>query len=445
MRKTDHHPALDVRGKRVVLLQGGGALGAYQVGAFEALQAHLERAGKQRIDWVAGISIGAINAAVIAGNAPGDLLPSYKPEQLRKAGGGNVGAQAPLSRLERLWKNISWPVNATKPVASESYGRLRAWEERRKLLARYAGFDLAATFGQPNFFDARLWSAWTNPWIAQWWRGGLAPGELAAYGTEPMRRTLSDPTLVDWELVNAPAEQRTRLSLGATNVTDAEMTFFDSNAMPLGPDHVLASGALPPAFPPVCIDGAYYLDGGVCSNTPLLDLQHALTSEATIVFDVHVWDRQGEVPRTMDELAWRQKCIQFGSRKRIAELIVDAYQHRAPAADKPPFVVCQVMYEYEAGASGDPGDASFAFSDADFSPESFELRRELGRKDMHNAFLAPGLVEGIGGDRAALYRYGTHGKHIATDRKRTLQFAGASVAFSAEQPVRRPVEAPARG
>jgi NTE family protein len=410
MRKNETYPAPDVRGKRVVLLlQGGGALGAYQVGAFEALQAHLERHGKERIDWVAGISIGAINAAVIAGNKPEDLRPS-------------CGASPP-SKLERLWKEISWP-GAAPPARASDSPPWRTWNERRELLARYAGFNWAATLGQSHFFDARLWSAWTNPWIAQWWRDDLKPSELGNYDTGPLRATLSDPGLIDWGLINAPSGERTRLSLGAALVTDAEMEFFDSDALALSPEHVLASSALPPAFPPIRIDGKsaegepiakYYFDGGVCSNTPLLDLQDELGTEPTIVFDIHVWDRQGAVPRTMDEVSWRQKCIQYGSRKRIAELIVDRHQHRPAAAEKPTLVIYQVMYEYKTGASGDPGDSAFAFSDADFSPASLELRRELGRRDMDTALESPKLVEGVGGDRAALYRHGTYDKHVETD------------------------------
>ncbi len=398
------YPLPDVEGKRVVLLlQGGGALGAYQVGAFEALAAHLERHGKRRIDWVAGVSIGAINAAVIAGNSPRDLLPSSTPED------------AP-SRLEQLWQKLSWPGRAA-PQRENDPPFQREWNERRELLTRYAGFNTAATWGQRNFFDPRLLSPWTNPWIAQWWRGDLRPSELGNYDTGPLRETLAEPAQIDWDLINAASGERTRLSVGATGVTAGEIEFFDSATRKLGPEHVLASGALPPAFPPVLIDGEYYLDGGVSSNTPLLDLQDELASEPTIVFDIQVWDRKGETPRTMDELSWRQKSIQYGSRKRIAEMVVDRHQHRATAGAKPVLVIYQVMYEYSSAANRDPDEAAFAFSDADFSPLSLALRRDIGRKDMQAALLSPHPVEGVGGSHAALYRYGTCGKHIATDRK----------------------------
>jgi hypothetical protein len=247
---------------------------------------------------------------------------------------------------------------------------------------------------------------------------------------------LSDPAQINWDLINDASGERTRLSLGAANVSDAEMEFFDSKRLHLAPKHVLASSALPPAFPPVSIDGQYYFDGGVCSNTPLLDLQDELVAEPTIVFDIHVWDRKGDIPRTMDELSWRQKCIQYGSRKRIAELIVDRHQHRPAAGEKPTLVIYQVMYEYNSAAAGDPGDATFAFSDADFSPRSIELRRELGRKDMHAALHFPQLVPGVGGDHAALYRYGTYGKHIATDLKVGGRLSGvAAPAAPAKKPV----------
>ena len=208
---------IDLSGKRIVLLlQGGGALGGYQVGAFEALQAHLETIGR-KIDWVVGISIGAINAAVIAGNRPEDLRPQYQPEGLllNKDGKSRAPAIRPdrPSKLESLWKDILWPpADWLSPWSREYDSWLKAcsaicsWSPLAPLVGKYIGWNLAAWGGQRNFFRSRLLS-WENPWFAEFWRSPLPPGEAANYDTAPLRGLLTDPDkrYVDWDLINSPS------------------------------------------------------------------------------------------------------------------------------------------------------------------------------------------------------------------------------------------------
>jgi NTE family protein len=443
-------PVIDVTGKRIVLLlQGGGALGSYQVGAFEALQAHLEAFGR-KVDWVVGISIGAINAAVIAGNKAEDLRPHYRPEDLLPLGNGNP--QRPTatvdrpSKLELLWNDILWPpFDWLSPWAREYDSWLKAWSALvpwsplSPLVGRYIGWNMAAWGGQRNFFRSRLLVPFLNPWLTEFWDAPFPASEVANYDTEPLFKLLTDPEkrYVDWDLINSG--DGVRLSLGATEVKNGEVEFFNSfepkNQFALGQQkaiqaqHVMASGALPPAFPPVCIEGKYYWDGGLSSNTPLQVLRDELFADpqSTVVFDILVWDRQGRVPKTMDEMMWRQKSIQFGSRKKIAELIVDDYDHKADDWDRratsrnmsqpPSLTVCQVMYESEPADSMDPLDSEFAYSDAEFSISTFNKRRDLGRNDMRNAIYRATHVENVGGAHGVLYRYGTHHKHLETDRK----------------------------
>jgi predicted acylesterase/phospholipase RssA len=507
----------------------------------------LDRIG-QKIDWVVGISIGAINAAVIAGNRSEDLLPQPgRP-----------------SKLQSLWNDILWPPSECLSPWSKEYDQwLKAWSAicwwspLAPLVGKYVGWNLAAWGGQRNFFRSRLLS-WENPWLAEYWRAPLPPRDAANYDTAPLCDLLKK--YVDWKRINMnrdsirlsgcelmssvsdpggiPTEREnmvivaavnnvlhfrifdgkgnvvedtdetrltgqtrqiedlkkqlerlwpphqltgsekeqviaavisivghTRLSLGATDVETGEMRFFssfDSRAtrssdssepawkkVNIGADHVMASGALPPAFPPVPIDEdnstKFYWDGGLFSNTPLQELQnefyaslfdlrmyslndisevptkgedliivaavnnmlhfrifdgegkrvvdtdeqklpeqarqiedlrkqleslwspHELTGsdrqrviaavtsivsyreKPTVIFDVLVWDRKGLVPRTMDESMWRQKCIQFGSRKKVAELIVENYQYIRERQPGPSLCICQVMYEYWDG------------------------------------------------------------------------------------------------
>jgi predicted acylesterase/phospholipase RssA len=198
----------------------------------------------------------------------------------------------------------------------------------------------------------------------------------------------------------------------------------------LGAEHVLASGALPPAFPPIRVndpdadgsggerDDALYWDGGVSSNTPIEWLAQELLDHHderdTIVFFVDLWDRKGAVPKNMDEVCWRQKSIQFGSRKEAAEAVVRDYRLMIGAGhtDARRLEICHVLYER---SSEEP---QFAFSDADFSRETYRQLVEQGFRDMAAALREPDVVRIeplMHEDQAVLYRYGTEHKHRETD------------------------------
>lgn len=254
--------------KTVVVLQGGGALGSYQAGAYEGLAAaHLDP------DWVAGISIGAINAAIIAGN----------PTQRR------------VKRLRTFWDLVSSRLTA-EPLAEDSASR-RLFNELSALMV--------AASGVPGFFDPRF----PPPLLQQ-------PGSVEAtsfYDTAPLRATLEE--LVDFDLLNSG---RTRLSLGAVNVRTGNFAYFDSTKQTITPEHVMASGALPPGLPFVNVGGEYYWDGGLVSNTPLqYVLDGAGPREDMCVFQIDLFSAQGTIPKTLLDVAQREKEIRYSSRTRL--------------------------------------------------------------------------------------------------------------------------------
>jgi NTE family protein len=252
----------------VLVLQGGGALGSYQAGVFEALHAT-----EFCPDWVAGISIGAINAALIAGNP----------------------AKRRVERLREFWELASSSLLTPQLFVSEA---LRPWFTELS-----AG--CIAAFGVPGFFTPRLPPPMLQP--------PGAPGATSFYDTTPLRSTLE--RLVDFDLINH--QHGVRLSLGATHVTTGNFCYFDSLYQRIGPEHVMASGALPPGFPPVEIGGELYWDGGLVSNTPL---QYVIDQEKRrdlLVFQVDLFRARGEAPRTLMDVAEREKDIRFSSRTRL--------------------------------------------------------------------------------------------------------------------------------
>ena len=258
-----------------LLLQGGGALGAYQAGVYEALsEAHLAP------DWVAGISIGAVNAALIAGNAP----------------------SARVEKLREFWKLITaagpWDGIARLAMAPSI---VRGEFTRGLLNQLSAGTTLVG--GAAGFFVPRVPSAWLQP-----------PGSIEAtsyYDIAPLKATLE--RLVDFERINAG---ETRFSIGAVNVTTGNFLYFDNTTHTIGAEHVMASGALPPGFPPVEIEGEFYWDGGLVSNTPLQWVLESEPRRDTLAFQVDLWSARGTLPRTMPEVMTRQKEIQYSSRTR---------------------------------------------------------------------------------------------------------------------------------
>ncbi|HVA12251.1 MAG TPA: patatin-like phospholipase family protein [Stellaceae bacterium] len=256
-----------------LLLQGGGALGAYQGGVYEALA---ERAIHP--DWVAGISIGAINSAIIAGNPP----------------------EQRVAKLRAFWEQItanwSWPQGR----AATSY--LVTGEGPRKVFNQ-ASAAASLSQGAPGFFAPRVPAPWVYP-----------DGSLEAtswYETGQLRRTLE--RLVDFDRLN---NGETRVSLGAVDVRSGNFVYFDTATGVIGPKHVLASGALPPGFPAIEIEGRQYWDGGLVSNTPLQWVLQDGPRQDTLAFQVDLWNAQGDFPRNLAEVATRLKEITYSSRTR---------------------------------------------------------------------------------------------------------------------------------
>jgi NTE family protein len=258
--------------QRVLVLQGGGALGSYQAGAFQALC----HAGFEP-EWIAGISIGAINAAIIAGNEPDKRVP----------------------RLKEFWEMVSAPV-PWNPVVKSDRGRSVFNETSAALIA---------TFGVPGFFTPRL------PPALLWPPG--SPEAQSYYDTAPLKKTLEH--LVDFDRIN---DLKCRLSVGAVGVTSGNFRYFDNVEFKrlgkrIGPEHIMASGALPPGFPSIVIEGEHYWDGGIASNTPLDYVLEEETRRDLLIFQVDLFSARGLLPETLLEAAEREKDIRYSSRTRM--------------------------------------------------------------------------------------------------------------------------------
>jgi NTE family protein len=249
-------------GQIVLVLQGGGALGFYQAGVYQALH----EAGIEP-DWIIGTSIGAINASLIAGNSPQDRL----------------------ARLKRFWKQMEQsPVWTFRDVFPDFNERLAYWS--------------TISHGIPGFFRP-------NPLAHAGDAYPLGAEHAGYYSTAPLEATLSE--LVNFNLINAG---RPRLTVGAAHVRSSQMRYFDSRDGALGIRHILASGALPPAFPAVRIDGELYWDGGILSNTPTEVVFDDNPRNDSLIFSVHLWNPHGAEPTTMAEVFNRHKDVQYSSR-----------------------------------------------------------------------------------------------------------------------------------
>jgi NTE family protein len=258
--------------QRVLVLQGGGALGSYQAGAYQALCRH-----DFEPEWIAGISIGAINAAIIAGN----------PRETR------------VERLKEFWNMVSAPV-PWNPVTKSDRGRS---------LFNETSAALIATFGVPGFFTPRV------PPAPLWPPG--SPQSQSYYDTAPLRKTLE--RLVDFDRIN---DLKTRLSVGAVSVTTGNFRYFDNFEFrklgkKIGPEHIMASGALPPGFPSVEIEGEHFWDGGIATNTPLDYVLDAEINNDLLIFQVDLFSARGRLPASLLEAAEREKDIRFSSRTRM--------------------------------------------------------------------------------------------------------------------------------
>jgi NTE family protein len=249
-----------------LVLQGGGALGSFQAGVIEALAE-----GDVEIDWIAGISIGAVNAAIVAGNPP----------------------SARVERLRAFWDTITAGLPSF-PIPED--------DRVREAVHEWSAMAVMAQ-GVPGFFKPRIWPPFLAP-----------PGSCGAmsfYDTEPLRATLD--ALIDWDLLN---DGPVRISIGAVEIESGNFHYFDNRrGCRLDARHIMASGALPPGLPPVEIDGKLYWDGGLVSNTPLsyvLDHQ----SEAMLVFQCDLFSATADPPKTMMDVLAREKEIRYSSRTR---------------------------------------------------------------------------------------------------------------------------------
>ena len=248
-------------GQIVLVFQGGGALGAYQAGVYQALhEAEMEP------DWIIGTSIGAINASLIAGNEPENRLAKLQDFWGRMA-------------RKEIWRTSSWP-GSSDPL---SY-----WAT---VLGGIPGFFEP---NSPAFFGAHV---------------RLGPDNAGYYSTAPLEKTLAE--LVEFSLIRRCSP---RLTIGAAHVCTGQMRYFDSRVTEMTAKHIMASRALPPAVPAVRIDGELYWDGGILSNTPTEAILEDNPRHNSLIFAVHVWSPLGPEPGTIWEVLHRQKEIQYSSR-----------------------------------------------------------------------------------------------------------------------------------
>ncbi|HEY1461674.1 MAG TPA: patatin-like phospholipase family protein [Casimicrobiaceae bacterium] len=254
----------------VLVLQGGGALGAYQAGVYEGM-------AEQGFapDWVTGVSIGAINAALISGNPPAKRV----------------------ARLREFWELVSSGVPLVTP----------AFLDPMRMAFNRISASATMAFGVPGFFTPRVPPPFLQP--------DGTPEALSVYDTAPLRDTLR--RLVNFDLINEKNDAKVRLSVGVSNVHSGNSEYFDNRDRIIGPEHIMASGALPPGFPPVEVDGSYYWDGGIVSNSPLWYVLDDSPNINALIVQVDLFSAKGELPTTLDQVLERAKDIQYSSKTRF--------------------------------------------------------------------------------------------------------------------------------
>jgi NTE family protein len=352
-------------GQIVLVFQGGGALGAYQAGVYQALH----EAGIEP-DWIVGTSIGAINASLIAGNRVEDRLP----------------------RLKEFWRRME---------DRAPWHAMPGWSRTAQALSYWR--TLGA--GIPGFFEPNVPAFW-GPHVR------LGADGAGFYSTAPLERTLRE--LVDFALIN---RCKPRLTVGAAHVRSSRMHYFDGRDMPIDVRHVMASGALPPAFPAVRIDGELYWDGGILSNTPTEVVFEDVPRRNSLIFAVHLWNPMGEEPETIRDVLHRQKDIQYSSRvanhiarqlythrlrhviRELASRIPDGLRNTAEVRDLAEYGCPTRMHVVRLLAPRVPGEDHT--KDVDFSPAGIGARWTAGYENARRAIqLTPwqgefGPLEGV--------------------------------------------------
>lgn len=338
-----------------LVLQGGGALGAYHVGTFRALV----EAGFTP-QWVTGTSIGSINAAIIAGNRPADQL----------------------TQLEHFWEIVARPSSIVGEFIPPALLRLY----------NYGSAFQALTFGQPNFSVPFF----INPYLAP----AGTPAATALYDNTPLKETLA--RISDFDYINQGA---VRLTIGVTKVRTGNLLFFDSSQETITPEHVVASSSIPPFYPAARVNGELFWDGGIVDNTPLdpvLDDQDQHPGRDTLVFMIDLWNGRGPEPRTLDEVVWRQNSIQFASRTerqlrematrenlrrsmlRLAQMLPP--EQRPADIDFPPVFPDGSFFQYGnldiVRVIYEPSADQTSLSYVDFSISSIQERIQAGYSDM---------------------------------------------------------------
>lgn len=347
-----------------LLLQGGGALGAYQAGVYEAMtEAHLHP------DWVAGISIGAINAALIAGNPP----------------------EQRVAKLRAFWDTVS-----QHPLGIPYHAPPANRDERSHFLMNQAHALATLLFGAPGFFKPRVFPPHLFP--------HSDPGSLSFCDVGALGSTLE--RLVDFDRINSG---EMRFSVGATNIRTGNFVYFDNKTENIKPAHVIASGSLPPGFPATEIDGEFYWDGGLVSNTPLQWVLDASPRQDTLAFQIDLWNARGELPRDLAHMNMRQTEIRYSSRTRagtdqfrkvqgllratakLLEKLPDALRHTAEAellakeADEKVFNIIQMIYrskKYEGNSM-----------DFEFSRSTMEEHWKAGYEDAVHTLRHPEVLQ----------------------------------------------------
>jgi NTE family protein len=366
-----------------LVLQGGGALGAYQAGVYEVI------AGIPREPhWVAGVSIGAINAALIVGNPP----------------------DRRVERLREFWLRVSAAVTSGPPPL----------DLQRSAFHQFSA-AVSASLGVHGFYTPRVPPPMFQP--------DGTDGAISYYDTTPLRRTLED--LIDFDLINS---RKVRLSVGAVNVRTGNSTYFDNMDMTLTPDHIMASGALPPAFAPVMIDGEPYWDGGIVSNTPLQYVLDNRGPHRMMVAQVDLFSARGALPVNMSGVLSRQKDIQYSSRTRFntdqaariqrdMRTIEKLIAQLPPAARQDPDV--QALAERCNGSHVDIVHLIYRQSRFELESKDYEFSRvavlehwQAGARDMRHTIDHPDwLVRSNADDGVTVYDLA----HRAADHARALR------------------------